>query len=101
MFAPKDADNLPVMVWIHGGSFQSGGTILYDASTLASFGDVVIVVIQYRLGVFGFLKSDNERAPGNAGLWDQVAALKWVHENIANFGGDPTKVVTIFHSIRK
>ncbi len=86
----------PVMVWIHGGAFTigSGSEDYYDGANLASRGDVVIVTINYRLGALGFL---NLPALGetNFGMRDQVAALKWVHENIANFGGDPGNV-TIF-----
>ena len=84
------------MVWIHGGAFTigSGSEGYYDGANLASRGDVVIVTINYRLGALGFL---NLPALGetNFGMRDQVAALKWVHENIANFGGDPGNV-TIF-----
>ncbi|MYD55304.1 MAG: carboxylesterase family protein [Chloroflexi bacterium] len=86
----------PVMVWIHGGAFTigSGSEDYYDGANLASRGDVVIVTINYRLGALGFL---NLPALGetNFGMRDQVAALKWVHENIANFGGDRGNV-TIF-----
>ena len=86
----------PVMVWIHGGAFTigSGSEDYYDGANLASRGDVVIVTINYRLGALGFL---NLPALGetNFGMRDQVAALKWVQDNIANFGGDPGNV-TIF-----
>ena len=86
----------PVMVWIHGGAFTigSGSEDYYDGANLASRGDVVIVTINYRLGALGFL---NLPALGetNFGMRDQVAALKWVQDNIANFGGDPNNV-TIF-----
>ena len=84
------------MVWIHGGAFTigSGSENYYDGSNLVSRGDVVVVTINYRLGAFGFL---NLPALGetNFGMRDQVAALRWVQENIANFGGDPGNV-TIF-----
>ncbi|MYD73695.1 MAG: carboxylesterase family protein [Chloroflexi bacterium] len=86
----------PVMVWIHGGAFTigSGSEDYYDGANLASRGDVVIVTINYRLGALGFL---NLPALGetNFGMRDQVAALKWVRDNIAGFGGDPGNV-TIF-----
>jgi len=86
----------PVMVWIHGGAFTigSGSEDYYDGASLASRGDVVIVTINYRLGALGFL---NLPALGetNFGMRDQVAALKWVQDNIANFGGNPGNV-TIF-----
>jgi para-nitrobenzyl esterase len=85
----------PVMVWIHGGSFVKGSGDVYGARRLASRGDIVVVTINYRLGALGFL-ADPALAPsrvaGNYGLADQQAALRWVSDNIANFGGDPAKV---------
>ncbi|XP_055676742.1 venom carboxylesterase-6 [Lutzomyia longipalpis] len=86
---------LPVMVWIHGGGFAfgSGNSFLYGPDYLVAEG-IVLVTINYRLGPLGFLAVGGD-APGNAGLKDQVLALKWVQENIAAFGGDPTEV-TIF-----
>ncbi|XP_070551031.1 putative inactive carboxylesterase 4 [Ptychodera flava] len=86
------------MVWIHGGGFSIGSATqdgLYDATALAAIGDVIVVSINYRLGMFGFFATGDEHAPGNYGLHDQVTALKWVKENIAAFGGDPDRV-TIF-----
>ena len=94
----------PVMVWIHGGAFEAGGTIdpMFDCINLVKENpDVIVVTIAYRLGVMGFLHlshlSDGKDYPDsqNLGLLDQVKALKWVHENIAGFGGDPDNV-TIF-----
>jgi para-nitrobenzyl esterase len=92
----------PVMVWIHGGAFVigSGSQDLYDGARMARRGDVVVVTINYRLGLFGFLHAksvcgDALPATGNEAILDQVAALRWVKENIANFGGDPANV-TIF-----
>jgi para-nitrobenzyl esterase len=92
----------PVMVWIYGGGFQAGATSepRQDAEHLAHKG-VVVVSMNYRLGIFGFFSHPGltaesaHHASGNYGLMDQAAALKWVHENIAAFGGDPDKV-TIF-----
>jgi len=94
----RDA-KLPVMVFIHGGGFASGAANeLYDASPFAKKG-VVAVVIQYRLGPQGFLHGqglfDGDLCGNNRGFLDQICALKWVQENIAQFGGDPS-VVTIF-----
>ena len=88
------ACGLPVMVWIHGGSFRTGSSTVtkYNGATFARDG-VVCVTINYRLGVEGF--ADLPGAPANRGLLDQIAALEWVQENIARFGGDPGKV-TIF-----
>jgi len=92
----------PVMVWIHGGALTrgSGSTASYDGEALAAKG-VVVVTINYRLGVFGFLAhpdltaESDVHSSGNYGILDQIAALDWVHNNIAAFGGDP-KRVTIF-----
>uniref|UniRef100_A0A452F9F4 Carboxylic ester hydrolase n=1 Tax=Capra hircus TaxID=9925 RepID=A0A452F9F4_CAPHI len=87
--------NLPVMVWIHGGGLVLGMASIYDGSALAAFEDVVVVVIQYRLGLLGFFSTGDKYATGNWGYLDQVAALRWVQQNIAYFGGDPGRV-TIF-----
>src|SRR5215207_604265 len=83
---------LPVFVWIHGGAFVngSGAVPVYDGATFARDG-VVCVTINYRLGVDGFLQFADD-GPANRGLLDQVAALRWVQENIAAFGGDPARV---------
>jgi len=97
-----DDNKRPVMVWIHGGGFYTGGTNdpLYDGASLAERGDVVLVSIQYRLGALGWLYLDelggkDFRYSKNIGLLDQVAALRWVKDNISNFGGDPDNI-TIF-----
>lgn len=86
----------PVMVWIHGGAFMSGSGDPYDGSALAREGDVVVVTINYRVGVLGFVNFGEAlglpQIPGNLGLRDQIAALEWVRDNIAAFGGDPAKV---------
>ncbi|XP_077423293.1 cocaine esterase [Vanacampus margaritifer] len=86
---------LPVMAWIHGGGFTLGSASMYDGSALAAYQDVVVVLIQYRLGVLGFLSTGDEHLPGNFGLLDQVEALHWIQKHIANFGGDPASV-TVF-----
>jgi para-nitrobenzyl esterase len=90
-----DNNKRPVMFWIHGGAFTIGGGIdpLYDGSALAKRGDVVVVTINYRLGMFGYLYIPGETV--NVGQFDQILALKWVHDNIDLFGGDPNNV-TIF-----
>lgn len=99
--AATGSSRLPVMVWIHGGGYAAGGSSepRYSNSPLVERG-VVLVNINYRLGVFGFLASEDLRregggAAGNYGLMDMIAALQWVHANIAPFGGDPGNV-TIF-----
>ena len=71
----------PVIVWIHGGSFSRGSAAEYDPDYLLDE-DVVLVTIQYRLGMFGFLSTESAEAPGNYGMLDQVAALQWVKQNI-------------------
>ena len=92
----------PVMVWIHGGGFAagSGTTPIYDGQHLSRRGDVVVVTINYRLGALGYfynpaLTDGDDAHSGNYGMRDQVAALRWVRDNIAGFGGDPNNV-TIF-----
>lgn len=92
-------EKLPVMVWIHGGAFTSGSGMvpLYDGTEMARKG-VVFITINYRLGIFGFFahpeltEETSYRASGNYGLLDQIAALGWVQDNIAAFGGDPENV---------
>jgi len=81
----------PVIVWIHGGNFARGSAGDYDPDYLLDQ-DVVLVTIQYRLGMFGFLSTESSDAPGNYGMMDQVAALRWVKQNIEAFSGDPERV---------
>jgi para-nitrobenzyl esterase len=88
-------DKRPVMVWIHGGGFVNGSGDIYHSRTLAAKGHIVVVTINYRLGALGFLAHPSLGPPGdvgNYGLADQQAALRWVRDNIAAFGGDPRKV---------
>ena len=94
VWTPDLAGAVPVMVWIHGGAFVNGSSAVpgYDGTAFARDG-VVLVSINYRLGIDGFAALPD--APPNRGLLDQVAALEWVRDNIAAFGGDPAKV-TIF-----
>ncbi|NJC04647.1 para-nitrobenzyl esterase [Sphingomonas kaistensis] len=99
IWTPAKARNAPVMVWIHGGSLLTGSSreALYDGQRLAERG-IVVVSINYRLGVLGWLahpdlgKENATGRSGNYGLMDQIAALRWVRKNIAAFGGDPAKV---------
>lgn len=90
----KRGSALPVMVFIHGGGYFGGAAEEYLPHVLLNK-DIVLVVIQYRLGFLGFLSTEDSVIPGNFGLKDQTAALQWVQRNIHNFGGDP-KRVTIF-----
>lgn len=97
--AKTKAEKRPVFVWIYGGGFGSGGSAcpIYDGEALAKKG-IIFVSINYRVGVFGFFahpeltKESPDKASGNYGLLDQIAALKWVRKNIAAFGGDPANV---------
>lgn len=97
--AKKVSEKLPVMVWIHGGGLTTGSGMvpLYDGTEMARKG-IVFLTINYRLGVFGFLahpaltKESDLNTSGNYGILDQIAALKWVQDNIAAFGGDPDNV---------
>jgi len=99
VWAPAKADKLPVFVWIHGGALWggSGGEPLYEGTAMAGQG-IVVVSINYRLGVLGFfahpaLSAESRRnVSGNYGLLDQIEALTWVKKNIAAFGGDPGNV---------
>lgn len=102
VWRPRQAVNAPVMVWLHGGALRRGDPAsgLYDGEQLARTG-VVVVTVNYRLGVLGYLahpqlSAESPRASsGNYGLLDQIAALRWVRDNIAAFGGDPANV-TLF-----
>lgn len=91
---PSLKGKLPVLVWIHGGGNRAGGPNDFVLSDLGE--PVVVVAVRYRLGIFGFLSdralTAEQGASGNYGLMDQIAALSWVHRNIAELGGDPTNV---------
>ena len=95
------SSNLPVMVWIHGGGLSTGSGQEYDGTGLINSGNVVFVSFNYRLGLLGFLAlpalaaADPHGSSGNYGLLDQQAAIAWVRQNIAAFGGNPNKI-TIF-----
>lgn len=98
VFTPAVAGDevLPVMVWLHGGAFQTGTASgpVYDGSALARRGNVIVVTLNYRVGALGFLLPEAPEA-ANVGLQDQVAALRWVRDEIEAFGGDPGRV-TVF-----
>jgi len=97
--AKSDNEQRPVLVWIYGGGFASGGSAcpIYDGEAMAKKG-IIFVSINYRVGIFGFFahpeltKESPAHASGNYGLLDQIAALQWVQRNIASFGGDPEEV---------
>ncbi|KAK8766043.1 hypothetical protein V5799_007176 [Amblyomma americanum] len=90
---------LPVVVFLHGDSFQWGdsGLFTHDGGNFAALSETIFVSFNYRLNVFGFLSAGNEDVSGNWGLWDQNLALKWVERNIRNFGGEPSEVTLIGH----
>ncbi|CAF1205653.1 unnamed protein product [Didymodactylos carnosus] len=107
VYAPENATNLPVYVWIHGGSFTSGNGVLYDSAPFVSTSTsnsvpVVVVTINYRLGLLGFLADealyneksgiDNRSTTGNYGILDQMMALDWIKKNIYGFGGNPDQI---------
>jgi acetylcholinesterase len=101
IFAPNspsaDASGRAVMIWIYGGTFSSGSSAnpTFDGRVLAAYGDVILVSINYRVGVLGFLYLNTTDVPGNVGLLDQQLAIQWVHDNIKYFGGDANRI-TVF-----
>ncbi|XP_040266544.1 fatty acyl-CoA hydrolase precursor, medium chain-like isoform X2 [Bufo bufo] len=98
VYTPADRDQktkLPVMFFIHGGAMVIGTASTYEGSALCAYENVVVVSTNYRLGIPGFFSTGDKKFPGNYAFLDQVAALQWVQENIADFGGDPG-CVTIF-----
>ena len=94
-----DGEARPVLLWIHGGSFTTGSGYEYDGRVLAVQGDAVVVTINYRLGLLGFLDlsefGDDYQGSASNGIADQILALEWVRDNIADYGGDPGNV-TVF-----
>src|SRR5262249_18197245 len=91
-----DAARRPVLVWIHGGACMMGTGATYNGADLAAMGDIVVVTINYRLGVLGFVPFGSllgdDRFADNVGMLDQIAALQWVRAHTAAFGGDPDRV---------
>lgn len=93
----NQTDPMPVMVFIHGESYDTGSGNVYDGSVLASFGKVIVVTVNYRLGVLGFLSTGDSTASGNYATLDQIAALHWLKENIESFNGDKQRVTLFGH----
>ena len=83
---------LPVFVFIHGGGFVCGSAEMFNGDLLSAYANMVVITINYRLAVWGFLSTGNDVAPGNLGLWDQHIALQWINRNIRAFGGDPMRI---------
>ncbi|CAN7951874.1 unnamed protein product, partial [Ixodes pacificus] len=100
VWAPANAAKSPVFVWIHGGGFAYGSASLdgYNGRLLAALTGVVVLAMNYRMGILGFLNANSPDAPGNQGLLDQHLALKWVQANIEVFGGDPARVTIVGNS---
>lgn len=91
---PHDNSTIPVMVWFHGGAFKGGaGDFPITGPEYLIHEGVILVTLNYRLGPLGFLNLNTEDAPGNAGLQDQILALKWIRRNIRGFGGDPENIL--------
>ncbi|XP_078595940.1 carboxylesterase 4A-like isoform X1 [Branchiostoma floridae x Branchiostoma japonicum] len=97
VFAPRTTgtEDLAVMIWIPDDGFNTDTATNYNGEWLAAVGSVIVVTVNYRLSVFGFLSTGDSTAPGNYGLMDQRAAIQWVKDNINNFGGDPDRI-TLF-----
>ena len=100
---PEESDKKkPVLVYIHSGLFHYGGigSWAYDPSNLTAIGDIVVVTVQYRLGLFGFASiniNGKQEYEESLGLMDQVKALQWIHDNIDAFGGDPEQITLVGH----
>ena len=94
-----DDERVPVMVWLHGGSYTSGSgdLAIFDAKALVAENRVIVVSVTYRLGLFGYLATGTGR-PANLGLLDQLEAFRWVQRNIGAFGGDPGRVTAFGQS---
>lgn len=94
----EKGNNFSVMVYVHGGGYYTKSANLHDGARMSALGGVIVITVNYRLGMFGFLSTEDEQSPGNYGLWDQLEALKWVNKNIGDFGGDPSSVTLFGHS---
>ena len=98
LYVPKMSEgnsSKSVMVFIHGGGYIFGQGMFYESSKLSIDGNVIVVTINYRLGYLGFLCTDDKNSRGNYGIWDQLMALQWIHQNIRAFGGNRNSV-TLF-----
>ena len=100
MFIPQTTSLKPkaIMIFCHGGSNQVGSASLFDGSAVAAIGDVIVITINYRLNILGFLTPDPKIMSGNYGLHDQLLALKWISINAKNFNGDPKRITYVGHS---
>lgn len=100
IFLPESTPIRPraILVFCHGGANQRGSGSLFDGSAIAALGDIVVITINYRLNVFGFLAADSEGLSGNYGLYDQLLALQWISSNAERFHGDPKRITYVGHS---
>lgn len=99
MKAPRRGNKLPVIVWIYGGAFYGGEPDFDNANPKLLLKEgVILAAIHYRVGLFGFLSTENSIIPGNAGLKDQIIALQWIKSNIENFGGDSSRITIMGQS---
>ncbi|GBN72768.1 Cholinesterase [Araneus ventricosus] len=99
-YSKKSSSLKPIIVFIHGGAFNAGSSNMnvYDGTKLSQYGDIIVVSMNYRVGVMGFFTAFIDEANGNAGIYDQVMAIKWVWENARSFGGDPDHIVLMGES---
>ncbi|XP_003703679.2 fatty acyl-CoA hydrolase precursor, medium chain [Megachile rotundata] len=100
IFAPdgnKPDEGWPVMVWFHGGDFNTGTPAIWDASIFVNKHKVIVVTVAYRLNILGFFTTTDAEAPGNYGMFDQIASLDWVQKKIHHFGGTSSNVVIYGH----
>jgi len=91
VYTPENSSNLPIFVWLHGGSFMRGGAKEFGPQLLLDR-DIILVTVNYRLGALGFLSTEDEAISGNWGLKDQLRAIQWIKENAQAFGGNPEKI---------
>ncbi|XP_018304165.1 carboxylesterase 5A [Mycetomoellerius zeteki] len=102
IFVPSEGnrqnDQWPVMVWFHGGDFNTGTPAIWDASVFVSKQKVLVVTVAYRLNILGFFTTTDSEASGNYGMFDQIAALDWIKRNIKYFNGSPSNIVIYGHN---
>ncbi|XP_017885728.1 carboxylesterase 1C-like [Ceratina calcarata] len=94
----KQDDGWPVMVWFHGGDFNTGTPAIWDASIFVNKYKMLVVTVAYRLNILGFFTTTDAEAPGNYGMFDQLAALDWIQKKIQQFGGSSSNVIIYGHS---
>ena len=100
LFLPENSSNelRPILVFSHGGTNQIGSGSSFDGSAIAAIGNIIVITINYRLNIFGFLSDNTEMSSGNFGLYDQLLALEWISINANNIHGDPQRITFLGHS---